>query len=384
MVPEVLQDGAAFSPSGVYVSPPAGPIQSYQKFIETLPINPNPEVFGLHENADMTYASAETRSLLESLLALQPRTSAGASKSREDVIRQIAEELSTKVPKGYDMRHVLEKYPFKFEERWAVLSQSSLLMPHRLIFIPHSMNNVLVQECVRYNRLLQVMRSTLTDLVKATKGYVVMSEQLERMGESLFDNRVPMLWAEKAYPSLKPLSSWFFDLLQRIRALQTWIDSGTPHVFWMSGFFFPQAFLTGALQNFARKLAVSIDRISFGFEILKASAEDIRAPPEMGVYISGLFLEGARWDSATSRLAESRPLELYTKVPVIWLKPEVVRAQPKSGIYRCPVYKTLTRQGTLSTTGHSTNFVVAIEVPTDLPQEHWVMRGVALICSLDY
>lgn len=71
-------------------------------------------------------------------------------------------------------------------------------------------------------------------------------------------------------------------------------------------------------------------------------------------------------------------------MPYIWLLPEEHHVVADSGIYVCPVYKTLTRAGTLSTTGHSTNFVLAIEVPSTNEQKHWIKRGVALICALDY
>ena len=71
-------------------------------------------------------------------------------------------------------------------------------------------------------------------------------------------------------------------------------------------------------------------------------------------------------------------------MPIIRLIPEPDRAQPTTGIYICPVYKTLTRAGTLSTTGHSTNFVMPLELPSNKPPEHWITRAVALICALDY
>lgn len=70
------------------------------------------------------------------------------------------------------------------------------------------MNTVLVQEVLRYNRLLEVMIESLINVKKALKGLVVMSEDLEKVANSLYDNQVPKLWAEKGFLSLKPLASW--------------------------------------------------------------------------------------------------------------------------------------------------------------------------------
>jgi len=66
-------------------------------------------------------------------------------------------------------------------------------------------------------------------------------------------------------------------------------------------------------------------------------------------------------------------------MPVIWLEPVTTANYKGEGIYRCPVYKTSTRAGELSTTGHSTNFVLYLDLPTKLPPELWVRRGVALL-----
>ena len=82
------------------------------------------------------------------------------------------------------------------------------------------------------------MQVTLLNLKKGLKGLVVLSEELEEVGNSLYDNMVPRSWSDKGFLSLKPLSSWTQDFQERIKFLMDWIENGTPKVYWISGFFF--------------------------------------------------------------------------------------------------------------------------------------------------
>ena len=43
-----------------------------------------------------------------------------------------------------------------------------------------------------------------------------MTDALEDTFSSLTLNNVPKSWAKKAYPSMKPLSSWFTDFIERV------------------------------------------------------------------------------------------------------------------------------------------------------------------------
>merc|ERR1711988_1174498 len=97
-----------------------------------------------------------------------------------------------------------------------------------------------------------------------------------------------------------------------------WIAHGSPSVYWVSGFYFTQAFITGTRQNYARKYKIPIDVVLWEFETLSfARSQAISEKADDGAFIRGLFLEGAGWDDSTQTLAESQPKELFLEMPVL-------------------------------------------------------------------
>lgn len=192
------------------------------------------------------------------------------------------------------------------------------------------------------------------------------------------ENKVPEAWSF-AYFSTKPLSNWKEDLSARYDFFKNWVTKGTPTVFWISAFTFPAGFTTSLLQRFSRKQdSPPIDRLEFDFiPQTKAEAEFMDGPKD-GAYITGLYLEGAKWDEEKLCLTEPQVMELYVPMPVIWFKPISKRVKPPQNVYECPCYYYPIRKGTVA----RDSYIMKVDLKLgEAPSTHWIKRGTALLMS---
>ncbi|XP_054621741.1 dynein axonemal heavy chain 5 isoform X3 [Dunckerocampus dactyliophorus] len=352
---------------GYSIPAKAKTVQEVLQHIEALPLVDSPEVFGLHPNADISYQNKLANETLSTIINIQPKdTGGGAGETREASVSRLANEMLDKLPPDYVSHEVKSQ-----------LQKMGPLQP---------MNIFLRQEVDRMQRVISSVRSTLTDLKLAIDGTIIMSEDLRDALDCMFNARIPSAWQRLSWASAS-LGFWFSELLERNQQLSSWIGAGRPHQFWLTGFFNPQGFMTAMRQETTRSnlsRGWALDTVALSNDVTKLMREDVSAPPPEdvgGVYIYGLFLEGAGWDRRDAKLTEAQPKVLFTPLPVVHVyavnSASVAdsRRQPGGGVcfYSCPLYKKPRRT--------DLNFIFSLQLRSVQPPEHWTLRGAALLCD---
>lgn len=92
-----------------------------------------------------------------------------------------------------------------------------------------------------------------------------------------------------------------------------------------------------------------------------------------GVYVYGLYVEGASIEKRSGKLVESKPKVLYEPVPVVFIFSVNTTSGKDPRLYECPIYRKLKR---------ADSYIGSIDFLTDSSPRHWVMRGVALLCDI--
>ncbi|XP_064287158.1 dynein axonemal heavy chain 5-like isoform X3 [Passer domesticus] len=347
-----------------YVIPKGNTVEDYLQYIEQLTVIDTPEVFGLHPNADITYQTNLANETFSTIVSIQPKdSSTRGGETREAVVQRLADEMLEKLPPDYNPHEVK-----------AQLQKMGAFQP---------INIFLRQEIDRMQLVISRVRTTLTDLKLAIDGTIIMSEELQDALDNIYDTRIPKLWSRISWESAT-LGFWFTELLERNQQFTSWLQDGRPNQFWMTGFFNPQGFLTAMRQETTRmNLAKGweLDSVVLYSEVTKMMKEDVVGPPPAdigGVYIHGLFLEGAGWDRRNSKLIESAPKVLFTSLPVVHVY-AVSTAAPSDArkhhgnVYCCPVYRKPRRT--------DLTYIFSLYLKTVQNPDHWTLRGVALLCS---
>ncbi|XP_076310266.1 dynein axonemal heavy chain 8-like [Tachypleus tridentatus] len=338
-----------------YKIPKFSSINQYINFIQKLPSVDSPQVFGLHTNADITYQNNTTTDILNTILSIQPKdASSGGGATRESTVQRLSDDMLERLPPDY--------IPHEVHAQLEKMGVSS------------SMNIFLRQEIDHMQLVIAAVRNTLTNLKLAIEGTIVMNENLRDVLDSIYDTKVPDIWKHISWESTT-IGFWFSELLERNTQFSFWIFEKRPDVFWMAGFFNPQGFLTAMRQEVTHAhRGWSLDSVTLHNEVLCHFKEEISSPPQEGVYVHGLFLDGAGWDRKNCKLIESLPKMLFTPLPVVYIYAITSTAPKDQCLYQCPVYKKPKRT--------YLTYITSLWLKTSQNPDHWTLRGVALLCDV--
>ena len=342
---------------------PENMFATFQEYIEEKLPAESPLQFGLHPNSQISLLQAQASDLFSTIVTLSGGGGGGGGGGG-----------SSKESKAGDMlTHIKDRLPEPFL-MLEVRARLTEMTPYVICGL---------QELEKINAVLEEMMRALSELELGLAGSLNISDVMDAMIGNLSLNQVPPLWLKMCAQigptgtyNRKNLGNWFIDLLLRVKQLKLWSDQALvlPPSIWLPGFFNPMGYVTACLQVTARAQGLPLDAMTAHTEVTDKSFEQITGQPEDGTYVHGLCMEGARWDKTANCIAESRPKELHTMMPVMHILGITKDKVKTEGVYICPIYGTTIRGPT---------FVFPAPLITVHPAHKWILAAVCLLFQSD-
>jgi dynein heavy chain, axonemal len=368
----------------------------YKEYIDDVLPGEAPKLFGLHPNAEIGYLTSMADSIFNTILSLHGGGNGAGDSDTSLVVRDTLCNIFESLPKQFDMIDITER------------AESELSTEEAPYII------VVMQECTAMNVLLSEMRRSIDELQKGLDGALNMTDAMEDLASALSIKQVPgrnpfhkCSWETLAWWSKKTLTSWYLDLQLRVNQLVKWsMQLKRPFCVWLSGLFNPASFNTAIMQATSRAHNLPLDNMTVETNItaLGVNSETPKLHPTDGAFVSGFFIEGARWfndedecedyevsgTKCRGYLTDARIKELIPLMPLIYIKAVQVESswEPSavgymrhdSRLFECPVYQTTFR-------GPTYVFLATLQTVASntavTQKSKWVLRGVALILQTD-
>jgi dynein heavy chain len=237
---------------------------------------------------------------------------------------------------------------------------------------------VLLQELERWNNLVLKMAISLIDLQRALVGEIGMSDQLDALGDSVYNGFLPGMWTRLAPATEKNLGGWMSHFIGRHNLYKDWVDNGEPAVMWLSGLHIPESYLTALVQTTCRARKWPLDKSTLFTVVTKYTDGSELTHLESGCYVQGMYLEGAAWDTPNACLRVQDPKVLVTRLPIMQVIPTEASKVKLHNTFKTPVYVTQARKNAMGV-----GLVFEADLATTEHTSHWVLQGVALVLNVD-
>jgi hypothetical protein len=437
---DTLASSFSFNPHGAniidtllrdfqYQAPDAEAIEidDFRKHIETFPELDPPELFGLHPNASLRFMLDESQTLLQSVSAIRRASLFGNDDNQSFVDEAADTDADSAVPTAVDgelavlqmVRDILGDLPTnmrllaklkenvssanKKRAKPVITSQSSAasantanaLEARSAAAMNEPLAHFLKQEIARMVNIQDRLEKHLKDIELSITAIVQKTPELVVSINELSQGVTPSSLLAGTW-HCSSFGRWLDVLRRRHLQLTIWRNAGgvRPASVWLGGLFNPVGFLISVRQGVARAIRIQEDRaLALDEMALHAEVTEIYEVSNIGrdkdstgrlvagVYLHGLILEGAAWSKVEQSLVESAPKILTCPMPVVYMtcltklqKRNTTGDYGAYGAYNCPCYKYKIRS--------EDTFVFNIDLSSRQHRpRHWIMRGVAILCS---
>lgn len=345
--------------------------------IDALPDVQTPEVLGLHANADVAHSTRAAKELWSNVLSLQSKLEVAASDCDSD--KNNSQDMTLVI--ACEILKVVTNEEFEFD--------TAKLQRGFDGETPSPTTVVLFQEIERHNYLKIVIQRSLRELIKALKGEIGSSRELDAVADALSCGYLPDEWKAAAPPTDKDVQSWMTWYKTREKQFKSWALEGEPKVMWLSGLHCPETYIAALIQSACRARGWPLDASAMYTEVTEfISVDDVEEKPELGCLISGLFLEGAVWDLDRRVLTQPSDKCLVSELPILRLVPYRRSSTDLGGAssdananvntFKTPVYFTQNRRDAMGR-----GLVFEADLGSQDHASAWTLRGVALVLNID-